>query len=44
VILWTYQRRKKDENKARNAGCSDYLAKPIMDYKILQRKIEKFLK
>jgi CheY-like chemotaxis protein len=35
---------ERDEEKALSAGCSDYIAKPIMDYGILKRKIEKFLK
>ncbi|MBI2359272.1 MAG: response regulator [Deltaproteobacteria bacterium] len=44
IIALTAQAMEKDEEKALNAGCTDYIAKPVMDYRILQRKIEKFLK
>src|ERR1051326_8941771 len=35
---------ERDEEKALSAGCSDYIAKPIMDYAVLKRKIERFLR
>lgn len=43
VIALTAQAMEKDEEKAISSGCSDYMAKPIVDYAALKEKIEKFL-
>ena len=44
VIALTAQAMERDEKKALSAGCNDYIAKPIMDYTILKKKVEKLLK
>lgn len=44
VIALTAQAMERDEEKALGVGCNDYIAKPIMDYAILRKKVEKLLK
>jgi two-component system, cell cycle response regulator DivK len=44
IIALTAQAMENDEEKALSAGCNDYIAKPIMDYTILKKKIEKLLR
>ncbi len=44
IIALTAQAMERDEEKALSVGCSDYIAKPIMDYAVLKRKIERFLR
>jgi CheY-like chemotaxis protein len=43
VIALTAQVMEKDEEKALAAGCNEYIAKPILDYTVLQKKITKLL-
>ncbi len=43
VIALTAQAMANDEEKALDAGCDDYIAKPIFDYKILKEKLERLL-
>lgn len=44
IIALTAQAMDKDEEKALRAGCNDYIAKPIMDYGVLKKKVENLLK
>lgn len=43
IIALTAQAMERDEEKALSAGCNDYIAKPIMDYAVLKKKVEKLL-
>lgn len=43
IIALTAQAMVGDEEKALAAGCNDYIAKPIVDSKIVKEKVERFL-
>jgi two-component system cell cycle response regulator DivK len=43
IIALTAQAMMGDEEKALAAGCDDYIAKPIVDSKIVKEKVERFL-
>lgn len=43
IIALTAQAMERDEEKALSVGCNDYIAKPIMDYAVLKKKVEKLL-
>lgn len=43
VIALTAQAMGGDEEKAIAAGCNDYVSKPVTDYNLLRKKIERLL-
>lgn len=43
IVALTAQAMVGDEEKARSAGCNDYIAKPIVDPSVVKEKLERFL-
>lgn len=43
VIAVTAHAMEEERKRAMSAGCNGFIAKPILDYSIIQREIEKFL-
>jgi CheY-like chemotaxis protein len=44
IIAVTAHAMDEERNRALNAGCNGFITKPILDYSVIQRKIDKFLK
>lgn len=43
VVAVTAHAMEEEKSRALNAGCNEFIPKPIVDYTIIQKKIEKFL-
>lgn len=43
VVAVTAHAMEEEKRRALNAGCNEFIPKPIVDYSIIQKKIEKFL-
>jgi len=43
VIVLTAYTTDEDRQRAFEAGCNDFIAKPILDYQIIQKKVEQLL-
>lgn len=44
IIAVTAHAMDEERKKAQNAGCNGFIAKPILDYSVIKRKIDKFLR